>query len=308
MKQKETTIFEKGDHYILDCLTEISNSELIAAIQETNPDTETLSVALCTALSDMDIDKTLTLLKAGADPNYQNGSPLIILATNIESSENNTMLDLLVEFGCKMDGGNGQNQGFTLAVAEENTMLVKKCIEHGGIVLPFRQSEALQTAVRTGNLEIVQMVAEADPSQNFKECLCIACEEEHLPVIDYLLTKVNIQDLKHEPLERAAFFEANKAITHLIDNYQYPVNQFDNSFVFTAIKSKDEEFNNYVISKTENPQSIFTDSAVMDYITLNKPLLTTALLTRMVEAEKAPSQNHSTHQQIMYSNNQQNSL
>jgi hypothetical protein len=215
-----------------------------------------------------------------------------------------------MEFGCLIDGGNGHNQGFTLAIAEENTSLVKKCLEYGGMDLHFRSGEPLQTAVRSGNLEIVKMVAEADNTQNFKEGVCLACEDEHLSIIDYLITKVDINDLKHEPLERAAYFESTQSVKHLIDNHQYPVNTYDNSFVFTAIQSKNEEFNSYIISKTEKPQAILSDSAVMDFISLYKPELTSSLFTRITEEKKNPrQQTDSKRQQIVYPNqNQQNTL
>lgn len=287
MKQKEISHFTYDQHELLDNIYSYSNQELKQAISELNPPQNVLSMALCTTLSDLNIDKSLTLLKAGADPNYQNGSPLIILAGNIECNENITLLDLLVEHGCKIDGTNGQNQGFTQAVAEENTSMVKRCLEYGGLDISFRNSEALTTATRTGNIEIIKMLGEYDSKQDFAECVCLAAEEQNIPAIDYLMTKVNSDELKHNPIERAAFFDSYSAVYHLVENHNIPINHYDNTFVATAISSPNKEFVQYAISKMEQPLAVVQDTNLMTYIANNKPELISDITQRMQESMKS---------------------
>lgn len=281
MKQKETTHLSYEPNDLLERVSIMSDGELQQAVSNNQYSSEILSQALCDILSDVNYEKTLILLKAGADPNYQNGTPLVVLAQTIQRHEAITCLELLHEFGAKMDGTNGQNQGFTMAVAEGNKPVVEKMLEYGGMDLTFRQSESLCTAATEGHADIVQILLNQDPRQNFNEAFCVAAEHGHTDVMDVLIERINREEIKHDALERATFFEEYNSVYHMIEKQNFSTNQYDNSFVETAISSSNQEFVQYTIAKLDNPLQVVQDPQIMSYVQLNKPELITSITESM---------------------------
>lgn len=284
MKQKETTHLTYEPSDLLENIGIMSNAELQEMLSSNDFSTEIKSQALCDILSEVNVDKTLTLLKAGADPNYQNGTPLVVLANSIPSQENVMCLDLLHEFGCKMDGTNGQNQGFATAILEGNNRLVERMLEIGGMDLTWRGSEALTVAASEGNTKAVELLVQHEPNQDFNEAFCMAAEYGHTEIMDILITKVNQDDLKHDALERATFFGEYDSVYHMIDKQNFSVNNYDNSFISTALESKDSKFVDYTISKLDKPLQVVQDMEIMGYVQLYKPELMNKITERMKES------------------------
>lgn len=283
MKQKETTLFEFESDEFISNVSFLTRDELVQALQDNNYSKEVLSQALCNVVSLMDYSKAVQLLKAGADPNYQNGSPLIILARGLDVRESQMCVEVLHEFGAEMNGSNGHNQGLTTAIKEGNRHVFEKMIELGGLNLTFRDSEALCVAAMEGKTEFVKKLIPLDSNQNFNEAYCFAAEYGHTDVLDVLYEHVNTNDLKHDALERASFFGEIDAVYHMIEKQGQSINTHDNSFIFTALESSNKEFVDYTISKIDKPLAVVQDAQIMSYIQLHKPELITSLNERMRE-------------------------
>ena len=269
---------EMVDYIIESPLSELRNDPSFTA------STEDLSMALVSAVSTGNYDKTLFLLKQGADPNFGNHAPICALANlptefgGIEGSVN--CFELLVEFGATLDPG--QN-ALNRAVDNKNYMLVERMLE-SGLVKEILNGQAFIGAARNDDQHMLHILENHFPIEEEAKCeaFCCACEDGCMNAVDHLVKTVDRDLLKHDAVERCAYFGEIESIKHLVETHNFSINKYDNSALLTAI-SAESDLRTYMFDKLDNAHGVTKDEGLMDAILMSDPALLEVVTTKQME-------------------------
>lgn len=294
-------------------LTSCSNEEISAVVKDLNPTKEELSIALCMAVASHNVDKCLSLLQNGADPNWQQSSSLITLANGPSGfgfGESTCMIfDLLKEFGVEMD----QNQvSLSRAVSCENHLLVERMFD-SGMVEKLNQGVAINDAARNCDLQMMTILDKNNciTPEYANDAFCCAAEEGSYAILGYLENKIDPITLGHSALERASYFEAFESVEFLL-NKGFTINDHDNSFVNTLLMSDNKGLIERVVLNAEKPYSLVSDENVQYSIMSKHPEMMEKLLVSIQDYNKktfdSSNDGFKTVLQNTQNNNNSNSL
>lgn len=155
------------------------------------------------------------------------------------------------------------------AITEASPVIIIDLIERNDPVLVHEIAPYLS---QNSKNELFCQVAESDP---FNKELAAAC---------YLY--VELGELKHEPLERAAYFGMNDSVDFILDELKYPVNTYDNTFLESAVEYLSPKTAANAISKMENPLQLMQDKPLLMNVIAKVPEALTIVQNRNKELDK----------------------
>lgn len=120
--------------------------------------------------------------------------------------------------------------------------------------------------------ELFCQIAESDPFN------------EQLAAASYLY--IQLDELKHDPLERAAYFGMNDNVNFLMDELKYPVNTYDNTFLESAVEYLTPKTAANAISKMENPLQLMQDKPLLMNVIAKVPEALSIVQNRNKELDK----------------------
>lgn len=291
---------------LVNQLTTKSVKDLSQELSVLNPTKDELSIALCMSVASHDVDRSLFLLQSGADPNWQDGSALISLGNGPSGfgfGQTSCMLfDVLHEFGVEMD----RNQvALKLAVDNGNHLLVDRIFE-SGMSDKLLQGAAVSDAARNDDVQMIALLHKHGciNSEYANEAFCCAAEEGAFGVMEFMADKIDRNTLGHDALERATYFGEFKSVDYLIDVQKFSINEYDNSFVQTALMSNNKELIEKVITGAEKPYKLISDENIQHSILLEHPEMMDKLLSSIEKYNKTvfDNSNETFKQKIMEQN------
>jgi hypothetical protein len=247
-----------------------------------------LNKDLCIAISRYDVAQIQSLLNEGADVNGANNDPLYTLSNDNDISnlvEYGKCVDLLIENGLTIDPN---QDSIARASSNGNTLLIDKLFE-AKLVDYLKTDSPIVEASRNNDVQMLKVFEKHNQLTNttfVNNAFCSANEESHIQTLNFLVDKIDRETLKHEALERAAYFNETKGSEHLIKNHGFQINSHNNSFVMTSILFTDISFVKNIILNSENPYNLITDENIINSIIKRDPVLMETIQLSMENLNK----------------------